>query len=150
MRALLQRVSRASVSSGGIVTGEINQGLLVLLGVASSDTDQELRYTAEKILHLRIFDDDQGKMNRSVLDVGGSILLVSQFTLYGSIKKGRRPGFHEAAEPIRAETLYQEIRSQLSRFVPVETGAFGQVMEVELVNDGPVTIMIDSAEKFSA
>ncbi|WP_018525246.1 D-aminoacyl-tRNA deacylase [Alkalispirochaeta alkalica] len=148
MRALVQRVSRASVTSGGAVTGAIDRGLLVLLGVARTDTDQELRYIADKILHLRIFDDHQGKMNCSLLDTGGAILLVSQFTLYGSVKKGRRPGFHEAAEPALAEELYREMRALLSRAVPVETGSFGQAMKVELINDGPVTIMIDSAEKF--
>ncbi|POR05214.1 D-tyrosyl-tRNA(Tyr) deacylase [Alkalispirochaeta sphaeroplastigenens] len=148
MRALVQRVSRASVTSGGAVTGAIDRGLLVLLGVARTDTDQDLRYIADKILHLRIFDDHQGKMNCSLLDTGGAILLVSQFTLYGSVKKGRRPGFHEAAEPALAEELYREMRALLSRAVPVETGSFGQAMKVELINDGPVTIMIDSAEKF--
>ncbi len=149
MRAVVQRVSRASVSVGGRVVGSIDSGLLVLLGVRSADDREDAIYLADKILNLRIFEDADGKMNLSLLDSKGGLLVVSQFTLYGDVRRGRRPSFIDAAPPERANTLYEffvaECRKQVAR---VETGQFQAMMDVELVNNGPVTIMLDSEKKF--
>ena len=145
MRAVIQRVTRASVTVEGRVTGEIGAGLLVLLGVSRTDNPESAAYLAEKIANLRIFSDEAGKMNLSLLDVGGSALLVSQFTLYGDMRGGRRPSYIQAAPPEQASLLYQEfVRSIRSLGVPVQTGVFQAHMQVELVNDGPVTILLDS------
>ncbi|NLM36787.1 MAG: D-tyrosyl-tRNA(Tyr) deacylase [Firmicutes bacterium] len=147
MRALLQRVSSARVRIGNEVTGEIGPGLLVLLGVSRTDQEADLQLLADKIINLRIFEDDQGKMNRSVQDVGGSILVVSQFTLYADCRKGRRPSFLDAAPPELGTDLYERFIAALrGRGMAVATGRFGAAMAVELVNDGPVTIMLDTAD----
>ena len=145
MRAVIQRVTRASVTVDGRVAGEIGAGLLVLLGVSKTDNPESASYLAEKIANLRIFSDEAGKMNRSVLDTGGSALVVSQFTLYGDTRGGRRPSYIQAAPPEEASRLYQEfVGSMRSLGVRVETGVFQAHMRVELVNDGPVTILLDS------
>ncbi|MEW6248283.1 MAG: D-aminoacyl-tRNA deacylase [Nitrospirota bacterium] len=145
MRAVLQRVTRASVEVDGTIVGKIGLGLLVLLGVAREDGESDARYIADKILGLRIFSDDEGKMNRSLADCGGSVLLVSQFTLLGDTAKGRRPGFDRAAPPELARALYEKVADDLrAQGAPVETGLFGAHMAVELVNDGPVTFILDS------
>ena len=149
MRAVLQRVSRARVTVDGETTGEIGKGILVLLGVSREDTQTEAVYLLEKTLNLRIFEDEEGKMNLSLLDAGGGLLVVSQFTLYGDTRKGRRPSFIEAAPPEKANQLYEffvaEARKQIGT---VETGRFQAMMNVELVNDGPVTILLDTDKKF--
>ena len=149
MRAVIQRVSRAKVSVDGETVGEIGRGLLVLLGVSVDDTERESSFLADKTLNLRIFEDEDGKMNRSLLDIGGELLVVSQFTLYGDARKGRRPSFIKAAAPERANELYElyveEARKYVSR---VECGRFQAMMDVELVNDGPVTILLDSNKEF--
>jgi D-aminoacyl-tRNA deacylase len=147
MRALVQRVSRASVTVAGETTGAIERGLLVFLGVAREDSDVEVDYLTRKIVGLRVFEDADGRMNRSVTDVGGSVLLVSQFTLYGDVRRGRRPGFDRAAQPEVAEQLYLAMRDALGRAVPVATGRFGAKMAVDLVNDGPATFWIDTADR---
>lgn len=148
MRACIQRVSRARVVADGEVTGEIGRGLLVLLGVKSSDTPEDLAWLADKVVSLRIFEDDQGKMNRSLEEVGGAILVVSQFTLFGDCRKGRRPSFIDAAPPEQAERAYEEFTARLRGMgIAVATGRFRTHMEVELVNDGPVTIWIDTEER---
>jgi D-tyrosyl-tRNA(Tyr) deacylase len=148
MRLVIQRVSSASVKVGGYVQGAIGTGLLVLLGISRSDTPEEADYCAGKLLGMRIFSDDDGKMNRSVVDVGGAILVVSQFTLYGDTRRGRRPGFDEAAPPAEAQALYNYFVDILRRGpVPVETGVFQANMEVSLVNQGPVTLLIDTAHR---
>ena len=145
MRAVVQRVSRASVSIEGRVAGKIGAGLLILLGVSRTDNSEAAAYLAEKIAHLRIFSDSAGKMNLSLLEIGGAALVVSQFTLYGDTRGGRRPSYIEAARPEEASRLYEEfVRSIRALGVPVETGVFQAHMEVELVNDGPVTILLDS------
>jgi D-tyrosyl-tRNA(Tyr) deacylase len=147
MRLVLQRVSEASVSTGGITVGSIRTGLLILAGMARSDTISEVNYLSDKVLGLRIFPDDAGKMNRNVEDAGGSLLVVSQFTLYGDCRKGRRPSFDEAAPPEQAQSLYNYFVEKLrSGPVPVETGVFQAMMEVHLVNQGPVTILMDTAD----
>lgn len=148
MRAVVQRVLNASVAIGGTVKGEIGRGYLVLLGIEENDTEKDLDYIAEKLLGLRVFEDEAGKMNRSVLDAGGSILLVSQFTLYGDARKGRRPSFIRAARPEKAIPLYEAMIARLRAALPVETGEFGADMQVSLVNDGPVTILLDSERTF--
>ena len=148
MRAVVQRVLNASVAIGGTVKGEIGKGYLVLLGIEENDTEKDLDYIAEKRLGLRGFEDEAGKMNRSVLDAGGSILLVSQFTLYGDARKGRRPSFIRAARPEKAIPLYEAMIARLRAALPVETGEFGADMQVSLVNDGPVTILLDSERTF--
>lgn len=147
MRALLQRVSSASVTVNGQVVGQIGQGLLVLLGVGQGDGEAQVKTLVEKIIHLRIFSDDEGKMNRSLLDIGGQALVVSQFTLYADARKGRRPSFIEAAPPAIAEELVERFKAALSAYgVEVECGIFGAHMDVALINDGPVTIMLDSEQ----
>lgn len=149
MRAVVQRVSRAKVSVGKEVVGEIGRGVLVLLGVSVRDSDKDAAYLADKVLNLRIFEDAEDKMNRSLLDIKGQLLVVSQFTLYGDSTRGRRPSFIDAAPPERANRLYEsfvnEARKQVSK---VATGRFQAMMDVELVNDGPVTILLDSEKKF--
>lgn len=149
MRAVLQRVSRARVVVDGAVAGEIGAGLLVLLGVGKSDTDEAAKYLAEKTANLRIFADEQGKMNRSLLDVGGAALVVSQFTLYGDARGQRRPSFITAAPPEEGKRLYEEyVKALRALGVRVETGVFQAHMAVELTNDGPVTILLDSDKLF--
>ena len=149
MRCVVQRVSQASVAVDGEVIGEIDQGLMVLIGVHQDDTAQDVRYMAEKIPHLRIFEDDQGKMNRSVLDIGGGLLAVSQFTLYGDARKGRRPDFITAAKPEHANALYEQLVDAWQQTgLTVATGRFRAEMAVELINDGPVTILLDSSKAF--
>jgi D-tyrosyl-tRNA(Tyr) deacylase len=149
MRAVVQRVSRASVSVAGSVTGEIATGLLVLLGVGQQDEQSDADYLADKIVGLRIFEDEDEKMNRSVIDVGGAILAVSQFTLFGDVRRGKRPSFDAAARPERARELYEYFVNRIrSLGVRCETGVFQAMMEVELVNSGPVTILIDSKKQF--
>jgi len=147
MRALLQRVTRASVVVEGSVVGEIGAGLLILLGVAKPDTVADAEYLADKILNLRIFSDAEGKMNRSLLDIQGSLLVVSQFTLYGDCRKGRRPGFDAAAPAEQARALYESFVEIARRSgLRVETGVFQAHMEVALINDGPVTLMLETGE----
>ena len=149
MRAVVQRVSRARVIVGGSVKGEIALGLLILLGVGHDDTSAVAASMASKISNLRIFQDDQGQMNRSLLDVKGSALVVSQFTLYGDARGQRRPSFVAAAPPDQAKNLYEEFAEALrSLGVTVATGVFGTMMSVELVNEGPVTILLDSDKTF--
>jgi D-tyrosyl-tRNA(Tyr) deacylase len=148
MRALIQRVSHARVSIDGKTVGRIDKGLVVLLGIANDDTTDDLRYLAEKIVHLRIFEDAEGKMNLSALDINGQILAISQFTLYADCRRGRRPGFTDAARPEISQPLYDSFVSALKTYdIKVETGRFGAHMMVEIFNDGPVTIMLDSDEK---
>ncbi len=145
MKAVVQRVSRASVTVDGTVTGAIHRGLLVLLGVAKSDTEQSADYLVDKIAGLRIFPDENGKMNRSLVDTGGAILVVSQFTLYGDCRKGRRPSFDAAATPELARSLYEYFVTRARALqIPVETGVFQAHMDVELINDGPVTLILES------
>ena len=145
MKAVIQRVIRASVEVNGQVVGRIDAGMLVLLGVAKRDGETDCRYLVEKIRTLRIFSDEQGKMNRSLADIGGSVLLVSQFTLLGRTTNGRRPSFDEAAPPDEAKRLYEAVATELrTQKIPVETGVFAAHMQVELLNDGPVTFVLDS------
>jgi D-tyrosyl-tRNA(Tyr) deacylase len=149
MRAVVQRVSRAKVAVGEEVAGEIAAGLLVLLGVSRADTEADCAYMAGKIAGLRIFEDDRGKMNRSVADCRGAVLLVSQFTLYGDARRGKRPSFDEAADPEQARRLYEAVAVMIrAGGVRCETGRFRETMEVELVNRGPVTILLDSQKNF--
>jgi D-tyrosyl-tRNA(Tyr) deacylase len=150
MRAVVQRVTRAKVTVDQRVTGEIERGLLVLLGAGAGDTDADLGYIVDKITNLRIFPDDAGKMNRSVLDIGGGVLVVSQFTLYGDARQGRRPSFIGALEPVEAKALYERSLGALrtAGVTRVEAGEFAADMAVELVNDGPVTILLDSRKVF--
>lgn len=145
MRTVVQRVAKASVRVDEEVVARIDQGYVVLLGVRTTDTEHEARTMAEKIAYLRIFDDEQGKLNRSILDVGGAVLSVSQFTLFGDTRKGRRPSFVDAAPPEQAEALYDVFNQHLrSLGVPVETGRFRARMIVEIHNDGPVTLLLDT------
>ena len=147
MRALVQRVSRASVTVEGQVVGKIGQGLLILLGVGQQDGEAQVKLLSEKIVHLRIFEDEAGKMNLSLLDVGGAALVVSQFTLYADTRKGRRPSFIAAAAPGIAEPLVERFKTALvAHGISVEGGIFGAHMDVALVNDGPVTIWLDSEQ----
>ena len=149
MRAVVQRVSRAKVTVAGAVTGEIGRGLLVLLGVGNADGDADADYLAEKIVGLRIFEDDAGKMNGAVGEVEGAVLAVSQFTLYGDARRGRRPSFDEAARPEQARALYEYFVGKVREAgLRCETGRFQEMMEVELVNEGPVTILLDSRKVF--
>ena len=149
MRAVVQRVSRASVKVGNEITGEIAGGLLVLLGVGQEDTEGDADYLAEKIAGLRIFEDDAGKMNLSLREAGGAVLAVSQFTLFGDVRRGKRPSFDAAARPERARELYEYFVERLRGLgLRCETGRFQEMMEVELINSGPVTILMDSRKGF--
>lgn len=144
MRVVVQRTGPASVTVDGTVTGEITHGLVCFVGFKEGDGEEQLKYVADKIVHLRIFADEAGKMNRSLLQVGGEILSISQFTVYGDCRKGRRPNFMQAAAPETAELLYEQFNTLLrSHDVTVETGIFGAEMQVSLVNDGPVTLIIE-------
>ena len=145
MRCVVQRVTEASVTVNGETVGAVGPGLMVLIGVSTEDTDTDLKYMADKVPNLRIFDDENGVMNRSVIDVGGSILAVSQFTLYGDARGGRRPSYIRAAKPDEANTLYERlVAAWRAKGIHVETGRFRTEMKVSLVNDGPVTILLDS------
>lgn len=145
MRAVVQRVSEASVTVGGETVGRIGKGVLVLLGISKRDTENDIRYVAEKVLNMRIFDDENGTMNLSALDVSAELLVVSQFTLYGDTRRGRRPSYIDAAAPEDARSIYEEfVRICRESCGKVETGTFQAMMKVSLVNDGPVTIIIDS------
>ena len=149
MRAVLQRVRRASVTVNGRVVGAIGHGLLVLLGVGRDDTDHDVDYVAAKLRDLRLFADADGRMNRSVAEVGGAVLVVSQFTLFGDCRRGRRPSYGAAAPPARAEELYEALLARLRLHgLPVQAGRFREMMDVELVNDGPVTVLLDSGRAF--
>ena len=149
MRAVVQRVSRAKVTVNDWIAGEIGMGLLVLLGVGEEDTESDVTYLTEKIAGLRIFEDSDGKMNLSVLDVAGSILAVSQFTLYGDVRRGKRPSFDAAAKPDSARRLYELFVDRIrAAGLRCETGRFQEMMQVELVNEGPVTILLDSRKTF--
>ncbi len=149
MRAVVQRVSRARVTVGGEITGEIGKGLLVLLGVSIRDTEKDALYLVDKTLNLRIFEDAEDKMNLSLLDIKGQLLVVSQFTLFGDATRGRRPSFIDAAPPERANHLYEAFVAEAGRQIDgVQTGRFQAMMNVELVNDGPVTILLDSEKTF--
>lgn len=145
MKVVLQRSKKASVTVDGTVTGEIEHGYVLLVGLTHTDTQEDAAYVAKKIAGLRLFEDEDGKMNRSIDETGGAILSVSQFTLYGDTRKGRRPSFIEAARPETAEPLYDYFNEQLRAYgLTVETGIFGAMMDVALVNDGPVTIIVES------
>jgi D-tyrosyl-tRNA(Tyr) deacylase len=146
MIALVQRVRRSSVTVEGKEVARIGPGMTVLLGVFREDTEEEIARLLKKLPHLRIFADEEGKMNRSLVEIGGEALVVSQFTLAGSIKKGRRPSFDRAMPPAEAERLYERFCEELERFVPVKRGVFGATMEVEILNEGPVTFILDSRE----
>lgn len=149
MRAVIQRVSEASVEISNTVVGQIGPGFVVLLGVGRDDVNADADYLAEKIVNLRVFEDDDGKMNRSILESGGSMLVVSQFTLYGDVRRGRRPSYSDAAEPDKANELYEYFVERLRSFgARVETGVFQAMMKVNLTNDGPVTILLDSRKLF--
>src|SRR3954447_12449968 len=145
MRVVVQRSKNAKVTVNGEITGQISKGLVLLVGVTHNDKDEDAAFLAEKIVNLRIFEDDAGKMNLSLLEVGGEILSVSQFTLYGDCRKGRRPNFMDAARPEQANQLYEVFNSLLrEKGIKIETGIFGAMMDVELINDGPVTLIVDS------
>ena len=149
MRCVVQRVTEASETVNGETVGAVGPGLMVLIGVSTEDTDADLKYMAEKVPNLRIFDDENGVMNRSVIDVGGSILAVSQFTLYGDARGGRRPSYIRAAKPDEANAMYERlVAAWRAKGIHVETGRFRTEMKVSLVNDGPVTILIDSEKAF--
>ena len=149
MRAVIQRVSRARVTVDGEVTGEIGMGLLVLLAVAQEDSDKDLDYLVDKICGLRVFEDSAGKMNLGITEVGGAVLAVSQFTLYGDVRRGKRPSFDAAARPEHAREMYQQFVARVrAAGLRCETGRFQEIMEVELVNEGPVTILLDSSKLF--
>ena len=149
MRCVVQRVSEASVAVNGETVGAVGPGLMVLIGVSTDDTDTDLKYMTEKVPNLRIFDDENGVMNRSVLDAGGGILAVSQFTLYGDARGGRRPSYSRAAKPEEASAMYERlVEAWRAKGIHVETGIFRTDMKVSLVNDGPVTILLDSEKVF--
>lgn len=149
MRAVVQRVSSGSVAVDNKTVGAIKQGFVVLLGVGQGDEEADARYLAEKIANLRVFEDEQGKMNRSLRDVGGEVLAISQFTLYGDCRQGRRPSFTEAAPAEEANRLYQYFVQELARLeIPVATGIFQEHMQVTIINDGPVTLLLDSRKQF--
>ena len=148
MRVILQRSLEAKVEVDGAITGQINHGFVLLVGITHEDTEADAKYVADKVVNLRLFEDEEGKMNHSILEKGGSILSVSQFTLYGDTKKGRRPSFSLAAKPDYAKPLYEMFNEELrSKGVQVETGVFGAMMNVSLVNDGPVTLIVESLAK---
>ena len=147
MRVFIQRVKNASVTIDNKLYNKINNGMLILVGFTDGDTSQDIDYIVRKVINLRVFDDESGVMNKSILDVGGSILSVSQFTLYADTRKGNRPSYVKALNGDIANKLYNEFNSKLSEFIDVKTGVFGADMQVSLVNDGPVTIMIDSKNK---
>src|SRR5690242_1332699 len=149
MKVVIQRVSRASVKVDGSITGEIGEGLLILLGIEDADNDEDIKWLSNKILNLRIFNDENGVMNRSVLENNGAILLVSQFTLHASTKKGNRPSYIKASKPDFAIPMYEKMIAQLEQDLgkKIQTGIFGAMMKVELINDGPVTIIIDTKLK---
>ena len=149
MRAVIQRVNNASVTINSAITGKIGRGLVVLLGIHADDTDKDLQWMADKTAALRIFEDNNGKMNLSLEDIGGEMLIISQFTLYGDCRKGRRPGYSNAAPPQIAEPLYHQFIEEIKRKqIQVATGTFGAAMAVNLVNDGPVTLLLDSQKNF--
>jgi len=149
MRAVIQRVTEAKVEVEGKTIGQVGKGLLVYLGGGTADTETDAQFMADKLANLRIFSDEAGKMNRSVIDIGGGVLLVSQFTLYGDCRKGRRPGFDAAGEPGLAERLYEKVGQLIAAAdVPVQKGSFGAHMHVTSVNDGPVTFLLDSSRLF--
>ena len=145
MKIVVQRVKQASVTAGNEITGAIDRGLLLLVGIHTDDTHEQMKWMCEKILKLRVFEDDNDKMNRSVSDVGGGILVVSQFTLYGDAKKGTRPSYIEAARPEKAEPMYEDMIRYFKEHsdLDIQTGKFGAMMDVELVNDGPVTLILE-------
>lgn len=145
MKVILQRTKQASVTVDGVITGAIDFGYMLLVGITHSDNEESINYVAKKVAELRLFEDEAGKMNHSILDVGGSILSVSQFTLYADTKKGRRPSFTDAANPSIAKPLWDSFNEALKKYgLHVETGVFGAMMDVQLINDGPVTIIIES------
>ena len=149
MRAVVQRVKKGRITVDGQTIGQIDKGIVLFLGVGKDDGEDDLQYTLEKVLNLRIFEDENGKMNRSLIDVGGELLVVSQFTLYGDCRKGRRPSFTDAAPPDHAESFYERfVALARERGIPTKTGRFAAMMDVELVNHGPVTMMIDSRKTF--
>ena len=149
MRAVIQRAAKAMVSVDGRITGEIGRGLVVLLGIGREDNDRDIEYLADKIINLRVFEDENGKMNISLAEIGGELLVVSQFTLYGDCRKGKRPGYDKAARPETAEVLYERFVERCrSLGVKTETGVFQALMQVELQNDGPVTLLLDSKKEF--
>jgi D-tyrosyl-tRNA(Tyr) deacylase len=149
MRIVVQRCAKACVRVGGNVVSETGRGLLLLVGIGREDTLDDLRYAADKVSNLRIFEDGDGKMNLSVLDIQGDILSISQFTLYGDVRKGRRPNFMAAANPVEAKRLYSRFNDSLREYgITVETGVFGAMMDVDFVNDGPVTLLVDSKKEF--
>lgn len=149
MRCVVQKVTQASVTSNGVLAGEIGPGFMVLIGVSVNDTEKDVKYMAEKVPNLRIFEDDEGKLNRSLKDVGGAILAVSQFTLYGDARGGRRPSFIEAARPEQANELYEKVvAAWRAQGIEVATGVFRTDMQVTLTNDGPTTILMDSTKAF--
>ena len=147
MKIVIQRVKEASVTIEGQVKGQIQQGLLLLVGVAPEDSQEDVDYAVRKISQIRIFSDENDKMNLSVQDIGGQVLSISQFTLYADTKKGNRPAFTGAAKPDMATALYDQFNKQLAEFVPVQTGEFGSDMKVSLINDGPVTIILDTKNR---
>lgn len=149
MRGVIQRVSSASVSIGGDIAGKIEKGIVIFLGIRTGDNRDDLKWLAEKVVNLRIFEDHQGKMNRSLKDINGQMLIISQFTLYGDCRKGRRPGFSRAAPPQTAEPLYEDFIQEIKeRGITTASGTFQADMQVELVNDGPVTLLLDSEKNF--
>ncbi len=149
MRAVIQRVSRGSVTVNDEIVGQIGSGLLILLGIGQEDGEEDIKYLAEKIVKLRIFENDEGKMNLSALDLGLELLVISQFTLYGDCRKGRRPSFSNAAPPKEATKLYDDFVKEISKYgLKVETGQFQAMMDVELINTGPVTMLLDSKRNF--
>lgn len=149
MRVIVQRTQRAEVRINGEIVGQIGKGYVLLVGITHSDTETDANYIAKKVAQLRVFEDTEGKMNRSLLDIGGAVLSISQFTLYGNVRHGNRPSFVQAARPEQAEPLYQYFNTRLRTEygLQVETGRFGADMQVDFINDGPVTILLDSAER---
>ncbi len=149
MKALIQRVSKAKVTVDNTITGKIDKGILIFLGITHNDSSEDINYLVDKIINLRIFENDDKQMDKSVLDINGGLLVISQFTLYGSVKKGRRPDFTNAAKPDSAKELYEKFIEECRKSqLKVETGIFAAMMDIELVNDGPVTFMIDSHANF--